>query len=357
MGLLLVLCVIAASESEARRTHISPEQHHQLSAIHTVYLSTVLLSSHYRKIPVVIQKVVVERLRDVGMNVVLNATHTHDVEIRVTCEEEKSETPTTRYGGDAELAFGPDRLWLGAACRLGYRLKGQDLGWYQEVRTNSDQFPSVMKEEDRQARIVHDLAEELKRFDFPVFLLSEWGQTDRLIALLRSSHTTLQRKQLILKEFRFLRDPKAEPVFLDLMGDNDLRELAIGALAGLGTQAIPYLHGVFEDATYPASVRAAAAKGLGQVGLSTGDARTLEPLLKYLIQAVTEIQDGTDIEFPVMGEVVWAVGQVHHDDTFQLIEDLQAKLWMIYDTSPEMRKLRETVSVVYKYVDLRARIL
>ena len=50
----------------------------------------------------------------------------------------------------------------------------------------------------------------------------------------------------------------------------------------------------------------------------------------------------------MLTEVVWAVGQVHHDETVHLIEDLEAKLWIIYDTSPEMRKLREMVSVVYK---------
>lgn len=69
------------------------------------------------------------------------------------------------------------------------------------------------------------------------------------------------------------------------------------------------------------------------------------------------MRSSADIEFPVLSEVVWAIGQVHHDQTIYLIEDLQAKLWTIYDTSLEMRKLLERVSMVYKYVDLHARIL
>jgi len=133
----------------------------------------------------------------------------------VTCEEEKKETATTRYGGDAELAFAPDRLWHGAACLLGYRLQGKDLGWYKEVRTTSDQWSITAKDEERHAHIVQQLAEELERFDFPVFLLSEWGQIDRLVVLLRFEQTALQRKQRILEELRFLPAPDAQALFLD----------------------------------------------------------------------------------------------------------------------------------------------
>ncbi len=114
---------------------------------------------------------------------------------------------------------------------------------------------------------------------------------------------------------------------------------------------------IFEDARHRDSVRAAAAKGLGDVGRSTGNFQALEPLLKYLQRALKNLRTSTDIEFPVLTEVVWAVGQVHHDDTVHLIEDLEAKLWIMYDTSAEMRTFREMVSVVYKYVDLRSRIL
>ena len=122
----------------------------------------------------------------------------------------------------------------------------------------------------------------MERFDFPVFLLSEWGQAERLIVLLRSQRTALERKQRILEEFRFLPAPDAQALFLDLVEDKSLREFAIGALAGLGSPAIPALRDLFEDETHLDSVRAAAARGLGHVGLSTGDLQALEPLLKYL---------------------------------------------------------------------------
>ena len=122
--MLLALCFIPPSESVARRTHVSPEQHRQLSSIDTVYLSTVLVSSEDLETPIVIQNVVATRLREIGLNVVLDGMKPHDAEIRVTCEEKKKETATTRYGGDAELAFAPDRLWHGAACLLGLSAEG-----------------------------------------------------------------------------------------------------------------------------------------------------------------------------------------------------------------------------------------
>jgi len=62
---------------------------------------------------------------------------------------------------------------------LGYRLQGKDLGWYKEVRTTSDQLPQTAKDEERRVHLVQQLADELEQFDFPVFLLSEWGQVER----------------------------------------------------------------------------------------------------------------------------------------------------------------------------------
>ncbi len=81
------------------------------------------------------------------------------------------------------------------------------------------------------------------------------------------------------------------------------------------------------------------------------------PLLDYLANTLANLHTSADIEFLVLTEVVWGVGQVHNDRTVALIEALQDRIWLIFDTSPEMKTLRETVNVVYKYVDLKARIL
>ena len=97
MCLLLILCFLPLSDSVARRTHVSPEQHRQLSSINTVLVSTGLVPPKDLETPTVIQNVVTKRLREIGLSVVLEVTEPHDAEIRVTCEEEKKETATTRY--------------------------------------------------------------------------------------------------------------------------------------------------------------------------------------------------------------------------------------------------------------------
>jgi len=206
LGLELAFWFLLPSESLARRTVVSPGQQHQLSKIQTVLVSTVLILSEGTETSAVIQVVVSDRLRDVGLAVVVDRAQSHDAEIRVMCEVKKRETATTRYGGDAELPFAPDRLWREAACLLGYRLGGKDLGWYQEVRAGRVGLRQRSRDSRQREDIVQELADELVLFDFPVFLLSEWGQTAPLLALLRSPQTDLQRKQRILQEFRCLPD-------------------------------------------------------------------------------------------------------------------------------------------------------
>ena len=82
-----------------------------------------------------------------------------------------------------------------------------------------------------------------------------------------------------------------------------------------------------------------------------GDPEVTTVLLKYLSKAVADIRSSSDIEFPVLTEVVWAVGSIHHKPTVKLISTLQDEIWLIYDNSPEMKKLRDVVSVVHKYLD------
>ena len=201
------------------------------------------------------------------------------------------------------------------------------------------------------------LADQLRTFDFPLFAISEWGHTHRLLTLLRASETTPERKRLILKTLEHLPIPEAVPTLLALIQEGKYTQEAIGALAGVGKEAIPHLTRLFEDQQKNESIRAAAAKGLGQVGRATGDPTAMMPLLDYLSMTLANFRTSADIEFLVLTEVVWGVGQVHNDRTVALIEALQDRIWLIFDTSPEMKTLRETVNVVYKYVDLKARIL
>ncbi|MCA9422766.1 MAG: HEAT repeat domain-containing protein, partial [Nitrospira sp.] len=278
----------------------------------------------------------------------------HDVEFHIICEERKHQQSVPRYGGDAELTNTPDRLWHGPACQLSYRLEGRDLGWHKEVHAAMPEIPLIPPEAqalDTGSSVFEQLTRELERLDFPVMLLSEWGQTHRLVTLLTDPNTSETRQLVILDLLRQFPDPEALPFLLKQIEQGQSPEQAIGALSGLGHEVVPYLQHLFASQDRAVSIRAAAAKGLGRILRADGDAEVTTLLLEYLSNAVSKITSSSDIEFPVLTEVVWAVGSIHHKPTVKLIGRLQDRLWLIYDNSPEMKKLRDVVSVVHKYMD------
>jgi hypothetical protein len=354
--LALLLVLVWSTDSEARRTYITPEQKSQLSQIKTILVSALALSEKKGLVPHDgILEVVQRRFEELGFRVIRDAAESHDVEFHVVCEERKREQGVTRYGGDAELTDAPDRLWHGPACQLSYRLNGRDLGWYKEVHASLDEMPLMTGEisaSEPGTPAFDQLTRELEYFDFPVMLLSEWGHTHRLVVLLSDPETSQARELLILDLLRLVPASEALPYFLKLIQEGQYAEEAIYALSGLGHEAIPYLLDLFANKDRDPSIRAAAAKGLGRTMRAEGDPDVRVMLLEYLTNAVARITSSTDIEFPVLTEVVWAIGSIHHKATFQLIDTLQNRIWLIYDTSPEMKKLRDVVSVVHRYMDL-----
>jgi hypothetical protein len=353
--LFLLLVLVLSTDSVARRILLTPEQKTQLANIQIIFISAQALSEKGRVPPDPIQAVVQRRFEDLGFQVVTDADHGHDVVFHVLCEERKQEQGVTRYGGDAELPDTPDRLWNGPACQLSYRLDGNDLGWYKEVRVPNEEVALGAKDAptfDGAASAFTLLSLELERLDFPVMLLSEWGQTRRLVDLLSAPGTSSARQSLILDLLRQFPAPEALPHLLIHIQQGAHPEEAIGALSGLGREAVPHLLRLFEVRNGSQSIRAAAAKGLGRIARTEGAPDVMEALLEYLDAAVLRMTSSADIEFPVLTEVVWAVGSIHHEPTFQLIGMLQNRIWMIPDSSPDMKKLREVVSVVYKFLDL-----
>jgi hypothetical protein len=352
---LVILLVLAFStDSFARRTYITPEQKAQLSRIHTILISALALSEKGLASPDPILGVVQRRFEELGFRVVTDAAQLHDVEFQIICEERKRQQGITRYGGDAELTNTPDRLWNGPACQLSYLLEGRDLGWHKEAHPSIDEAPLLAQEtqtRDAGNAAFEQLTRELERLDFPVMLLSEWGHTRRLVDLLTAPETPQARQRLILDLFRQFPSAEALPHLLTLIQQERYPDQAIGALSGLGHEAVPHLLQLFESKEREMSIRAAAAKGLGRVLRADGDPDVMAVLLKYLSNAVSQIASSTDIEFPVLTEVVWAVGSIHHKPTFQLIDALQNRIWTMYDHSAEMKELRETVSVVYRFME------
>jgi hypothetical protein len=351
--LILLLLPAFSTDSFARRAYIPPEQKAQLSRIHTIWVSALALSEKGLVSPEPILRVVQRRFEELGFRVVTDPAHLHDVEFHIICEERKRQQGVTRYGGDAELTDTPDRLWNGPACQLSYRLEGKDLGWQKEAHPSIENVPLPAQEtQDAGTSAFEQLIRELERLDFPVMLLSEWGHTRRLVDLLTAPETPQARQRLILDLFRQFPSSEALPHLLTLIQQGRYPTQAIGALSGLGHEVVPHLLQLFASKDREVSIRAAAAKGLGRILRTGGNPDVMASLLEYLGNAVPRITSSADIEFPVLTEVVWAVGSIHHKPTFQLIDVLQNRIWTIYDHSTEMKELREAVSVVYRFMEV-----
>ncbi|RMH31009.1 MAG: HEAT repeat domain-containing protein [Nitrospirae bacterium] len=351
--LALILC-LTPPDTDARRTHLSAEQKAKLEKVQTVYVNVLALTERGRRDPAPLLAIVKQRLEELGYTVVTDRQQPHDVEFKVKCEERKTWTGTTRAGGDAELPDAPARLWKGPACLFTYYLDGQDLGWYKEVRTPFEDALAAAKAvgvSDAGQYALDQLAEQLKTYDFPVAVTAEWGQIDRLLALLNDPSTHKVRKLKILSVLSQMNADEALPRLTEFLKDKDLEQEAITALAGAGAESIPILIDLFRTATQP-EIKAAAAKTLGHVAATTSDPRTIPPLLEYLKHTLTRIRTSEDIDFPVLTEVVWALGKLRDERSIEPMAKLQEKIWLIHDNSEEMQALREATNWTYKQLDL-----
>ncbi len=340
--------------SAARRTHLTPEQKHQLQQTRTVFVNAIAVTEKGRTDPARLQTLVSQRLRAIGFLTVGDRTRAHDIEFKVKCEERKTWVGTTAEGGDAELLDAPSRLWKGPACLLTYALHGRNLGWYKEVRTafqDSMQAAQDAGAEDAGTYALAQLLERLNHYDFPVLLAAEWGQPDRLVTLLDAPGTTKIRTLFILSTLREIEAEAALPQLTKLMRDKDLAQEAVEALTGVGEDSIPLLADLFHSSTQP-EIRAAAAKALGDVAGSSGNPTAIPPLLAYLKNVLPTLNTSADINFPVLTEVVWSLGKLRDEDSIEPMDALNQKVWLINDRSKEMAALREAANWTYKQLDL-----
>lgn len=357
--LALTVVVSITTDGSARRSHVTPEQRAELAKVQTLYLKVLALTENGRVSPDELRTVVQARLEEIGYTVVTDRKKPHDVEFRVKCEERKRWAGTTRSGGDAELADAPARLWEGPACLFSYRLKGKDLGWYKETRTdfnNADVAAEKAKAPDAGAYALSQLKIKLEEFDFPLFVTTEWGQTGRLATLLKSPDTPKPRKLKILSILSKVNSEEAFPLLVKMIKEGDYAEEAIVALAGTGKLSIPVLIDVFKNPK-DSKAQAAAAKGLGLVAAHTGDPSTIPPLLDYLNEALKNMNTTEDIDFPVLTEVVWSIGKLRDESSLKPIEELNEKIWVIHDSSPAMKELRDATWVAVKSIDLDYQIM
>ena len=355
---IMISLLLSVPSVEARRAHLTAEQQEQLKNIQSIYVHVLALTEKGRHKTEKFEQIISDRLNRLNYDVVHQRNLPHDVELKVKCEERKTWVGTTASGGDAELPDAPSRLWKGPACLFSYFLKGRDLGWYKEIRTTFEDSRVAAEKSDQSDSgtfAMEKLQQRLEEYEFPVLLAAEWGQIDRLMKILDDPQTHKLLKLRVLSVLSELNAEKALPQLTKILSNKDLQQEAITALAGAGQDSIPLLIDLFQNATQN-SVRAEAAKALGAIAATSGDPRTIPPLVKYLNAALSNMENSADINFPVLTQVVWAIGKLRDDMSIKPMRKLQKKVWLIYDNSQAMTELREATNWSYKQLDLDGHI-
>jgi hypothetical protein len=358
IGVALLLLCLSSSWSDARRIHLTPEQQSQLAKADTILLHVLALTEKGPTDNSLLLETITTRLQELNYTVTTDSAQPHDVEFKVKCEERKTWTGTTATGGDVDLADAPDRLWKGPACLLTYRLHHRDLGWKKEIHTsfsNAGQAAKKANVANSGQYAMSQLNQRLAEYDFPVLLSAEWGQIDRLLLLLDQPTTPKLRKVKILSALSDLHAEEALPQLEKLLQSTDLQTETIHALSGAGIDSIPLLIDFFHTSTEP-RIRIEAAKTLGNLAAKTGDPRTIPPLVHYVSTVLPQINTSEDIDFPLLTEVVWAIGKLRWEPALEPIGQLQEKIWIIFDNSKRMAGLREATNWTYKQLDLDGHI-
>lgn len=359
----LVICVLIylflLSDVSARTNPFTPEQKINLTKANDIYVKVLALTERGPGNTAPLLKVVSRRLSELGYTVVTDRKQPHDVEFRIKCEERKKGTRTTRSGGDNDHIDNPARLWKGPACFFAYYLNGRDSGWHKEVRTDFENADAAAKA--AKAKKVGDYALEqlkikLEEYDFPVKLTAEWEQDYRLLALLQDAKTPKDRKLTILSVMTSLQSHEALPYLKEILQDKEFTLEGMTALIATGSDGIPLLTEIFNNPEEQSTTRAAAAKGLGKIGAATGDPSIVPPILDYLVSNLKKMDTSSDIDFPILTEVVWSLGKSRTEESIPPVTELEEKVWLIYDTSEEMKELRDAVNWTIKQIDMDGQI-
>ena len=102
-----------------------------------------------------------------------------------------------------------------------------------------------------------------------------------LLRLLDAPDTPQIRKVKIISLLGEMQADDALPKFKQVLQDRELAKQAAVSLGNLGREGIPVLVDIMKNSPQ-VELRAAAAKGLGQLGGTHGDPAVVPPLLEVL---------------------------------------------------------------------------
>lgn len=339
LAVFFLLCLGIASSAWAYRDYFTEAQKAQLGNIHTVLVEVIALTDKGAGNAEGIREVVMRRMKELGYIVISDPGASHDVVVRVKCEQRKTWEGTASAGGDNDLLDAPSRLWKGPACQVTYALGGMKINWQKEVRTefeDASQASQSAHADEPGTYALTALQHALETYEFPLLLTAEWGQPDRLLNLLDASGTSQLRKLKIISLLGEMEADEALPHLRKALKDKGLAKHAAVALGNMGKEGIPVLIDILKHSKQP-ELQAAAAKGLGDLGNVQSDPRVVPPLLEML--------DAPGIDITVQTEIAWALGRVPDRRSVEPLFALDRKLQKIRNDppDPQIKKLKEAV--------------
>ena len=338
LTVFFLLPSLTTDEAAARQRALTPEEKSHLKKAQIVSLQTVALTEKGPVDSEDIQQVVTKRFQAIGYTINIDEEKSHDVVVKVKCEERKTRTGPSTYGGDADSRYASARGWKGPACQITYGLNGEQLDWRKEVRTDfEDAITAAQKVKKKNVGefALSELSKQLQQDDFPLLLTAEWGQAERLVMLMKQPDTEQDLKLKIIPLLGTTSDPLALSTLKETLKDPVLAPKAATALGQHGEQAEETLVTLLQTAQTQ-ELKVSAVKGLGEIATHSAQTSVYTPL-------VTALQK-PDTEIPVKTEIVRALGKLADQRAVPILEELNTQAWTDPSTSPEMQELREALS-------------
>ncbi len=288
-------------------------------------------------------EVLTRRLEEIGYSVVANLAEPHDVGVQIACEAATPHEATRVLPGEPDLltSSGPSP---GPPCLLSYLYQGKPMDWQRVDRiifTAGLQAAKAVAGAEPAPGPMATFTHYLEQFEFPLLLSAEWGQVDRLRALLDAPDTGRRRKLQIISLLGEIRSEDAFQCLEDALRDPFLVEAAARALGNFGGRAKAPLMRLLRTASRP-ELQAAAAHALGSVGATTGDTSATPLLLDLLARP--------GLPTAVQIEIVWALGKSPDFRAHPALEQLEREVWSIRSDDPELQELRAAIQWALRQV-------
>ncbi len=328
----------APEHVSARRMSLNPQQKVRLQHVEKIFVSALAVTENGFVDAAMVRRTVSRQLSAIGFTIVATPTETHDVTLKVKCEERKTWEGIKRTNEQAYRPGAPSRIWKGPACQLHYVLDHQQGPWRYEVRTTFDNAWNAARtrgEIDSGQFALRHLRQALENSTFPLALAAEWQQSHRLASLLTASATDTATKLNIVSLADHVPDDTMLRALQDVITQTDLTLPATVALGHMGEPAIPTLMTLLLDEASSVDIRAAAVEALGDIGASSGNTEILPPLLAMM--------QAPDVHLRVQTEIVKAVGKIPDQRSVEPLQQLGLKAWTSSSTDPHMQELREAV--------------